>query len=154
MECFEENELEIVVRCSKGTYVRTLGEDIGQALGCGGHLTALRRTAIWRFDLPATYTLSQLEAMDEQQRDAAIWPLDCMLQDLPALELDATELQRMAQGQRLGLDTGFPDGKLALYGPAGFVGVGLQTGRRIAPVRLISGVAKLAADRFTEVVEQ
>ena len=153
MECFEENELEIVVRCSKGTYVRTLGEDIGQALGCGGHLTALRRTAIWRFDLPATYTLSQLEAMDEQQRDAAIWPLDCMLQDLPALELDATELQRMAQGQRLGKHLGLPDGKIRLYSSGKFVGVGELLGTRLAPSRLLASVAQSAAKLKSEAVD-
>ncbi len=89
-ERFEGNELEIVVRCSKGTYVRTLGEDIGLALGCGGHLIALRRTAIAHFNLEDAYSLPQLEAMDEQQRDAVMLPLDCMLQDFPALELDAT----------------------------------------------------------------
>ena len=123
MERLDGNELEIVVRCSKGTYVRTLGEDIGLALGCGGHLIALRRTAIARFELQAAYTLPQLEAMDDQQRDVSILPLDCMLQDFPSIELDATELHRMAQGQRLGKNLGLPDGKIRLYSAGKFVGV-------------------------------
>ena len=145
MERFEENELDIVVRCSKGTYVRTLGEDIGRAMGCGGHLTALRRKAIWRFDLQAAYTLTQLETMSEQQRDAAIMPLDCMLQDFPALELDAREVQRMAQGQRLGKNLEVPDGKIRLYSDGKFVGVGELQGTRLAPSRLLASVAKSAA---------
>lgn len=149
----EENELEIVVRCSKGTYVRTLGEDIGQALGCGGHLIALRRTAIAHFELQTAYTLPQLQAMDDQQRDAVILPLDCMLQDLPALELDAKELQRMAQGQRLGKNLGIPDGKIRLYSSGQFVGVGDLLGTRLAPSRLISSVAKRAASLKSEAVD-
>jgi tRNA pseudouridine55 synthase len=145
MERLEGNELDIVVRCSKGTYVRTLGEDIGLALGCGGHLIALRRTAIAHFDLQAAYTLPQLEAMDDQQRDACTLPLDCMLHEFPSLELDATELQRMAQGQRLGKNLGLPDGKIRLYSAGKFVGVGELSGTRLAPSRLLASVAKKAA---------
>ena len=147
-ERLEGNELDIVVRCSKGTYVRTLGEDIGLALGCGGHLTALRRTAIASFDLQAAYTLSQLEAMDDQQRDACLLPLDCMLQDLPSLELDDAELQRMAQGQRLGKHLDLPEGKLRLYSAGRFIGVGELLGTRLAPSRLLASVAKKAATPF------
>jgi tRNA pseudouridine55 synthase len=145
MQRLDANELEIEVRCSKGTYVRTLGEDIGLALGCGGHLTALRRTAIAQFDLQAAYSLPQLQEMDEQQRDAAMLPLDCMLQEFPALELDAKELQRMAQGQRLGKNLGLPDGKIRLYSLGKFVGVGELLGTRLAPSRLLASVAKSAA---------
>ncbi len=153
MERFEGNELEIVVRCSKGTYVRTLGEDIGQALGCGGYLTSLRRTAIAHFKLQTAYTLPQLEAMDDQQRDAIILPLDCMLQDFPALELDTNELKRMARGQRLGKDLGLPDGKIRLYSSGQFVGVGELLGTRLAPSRLISSVAKCAANIKSEAID-
>ncbi len=142
----EDNELDIVVRCSKGTYVRTLGEDIASALGCGGHLIALRRTSIGNFNLGSAYTLPQLEAMDEQQLEACLLPLDCMLQDLPSLELDATELQRMAQGQRLGKNPGLPDGKLRLYSSGRFVGVGELLGTRLSPSRLLASVAKTAAN--------
>ncbi|MFA5826566.1 MAG: tRNA pseudouridine(55) synthase TruB [Gallionellaceae bacterium] len=145
MERLEGSELDIIVRCSKGTYVRTLGEDIGEALGCGGHLTALRRTAIAGFSLENAYTLAQLEAMDDPQREACLLPLDCMLQDFPSIELDATELQRMAQGQRLGKNLGLPDGKVRLYSAGKFVGVGDLLGTRLAPSRLLASVAKSAA---------
>ncbi len=148
-----ENELEFVVRCSKGTYVRTLGEDIGKALGCGGHLIALRRTAIAHFELPAAYTLPQLETMDATQRDEAILPLDCMLQDLPMMELDTTELLRMAQGQRLGKNLGLPDGKIRLYSTGKFVGLGELLGTRLAPSRLLASVAQRAATLKSESVD-
>lgn len=145
MERLAESDLDIIVRCSKGTYVRTLGEDIGEALGCGGHLVALRRTAIAGFELNDAYTLPQLEAMTESQRDACVLPLDCMLQGFPSIELDATELQRMAQGQRLGKSLGLPDGKVRLYSAGRFVGVAELLGTRLAPSRLLASVAKNAA---------
>ena len=149
------DSMQISVRCSKGTYVRTLAEDIGEALGCGAHLTALRRTAIAHFSLEDAYDLQRLTAMNDEQRDACILPLVCLMPDMPKLHLDAVSVRRLSQGQRLALDTGLPDGKIALYGPQGFIGVGMQQGRRIAPERLMSGAAKLAACAdLTEMVEQ
>ena len=149
------NEMEISVRCSKGTYVRTLAEDIGAALGCGAHLTALRRTSIAHLRLSDAHSIEQLAAMNDAERDACLLPVTSLMPDMPQLILDGVQVKRLAQGQRLGLDTGLPDGKVALYGPIGFIGVGLQEGRRIAPVRLMSGIAKQAAVvDLTEVVEQ
>ncbi len=142
---FGGNEMDITVRCSKGTYIRTLAEDIGAALGCGAHLIGLRRTAIAHFDLRNAHSLSQLEAMTEAERDACVLPLEALMPDMPRLQLDAVQTQRLAQGQRLGLDTGLPDGRVCLHGPQGFIGVGLLQGRRLAPDRLLSGVAKQAA---------
>ena len=142
---FNGNQMDITVRCSKGTYIRTLAEDIGAALGCGAHLIGLRRTAIAHFDLSNGYTLQQLEAMNEAERDACILPLESLIPDMPKLQLDSVQIQRLAQGQRLALDTGLPDGKISLHGPQGFVGVGLLQGRRLAPGRLLSAVAKQAA---------
>ncbi len=142
---FGGNEMDITVRCSKGTYIRTLAEDIGAALGCGAHLIGLRRTAIAHFDLRDAYTLEQLEAMTEAERDACLLPLEALMPDMPRLQLDAVQTQRLAQGQRLGLDAGLPDGRVRLYGPQGFIGVGLLQGRRLAPERLLSCVAEQAA---------
>jgi tRNA pseudouridine55 synthase len=147
LERFSGNELDISVRCSKGTYVRTLAEDMGKALGCGGHLTGLRRTTIARFSLDHAYSLPQLEAMTSAERDACLLPLDCMLLDLPRLDLDCVQVSRLAQGQRLGLDLAFPDGKLRLYAEDEFIGLGELSGRRLAPSRLISSVAQHAAQR-------
>ncbi len=145
LNSFAGNEMDITVRCSKGTYIRTLAEDIGAALGCGAHLIGLRRTAIAHFDLSNGYGLQQLTAMSEQERDACILPPESLMPDMPRLQLDAVQVQRMAQGQRLGLDTGLPDGRISLYGPQGFIGVGLLQGRRLAPERLLTDVAKQAA---------
>ncbi len=145
IERWQGNEIDFVVRCSKGTYVRTLGEDIGEALGCGGHLTALRRTSISQFELSNASTLPQLEAMNEAELLACLLPLDCMLQAMPLILLDEVEVQRMAQGQRLGKDWGVPDGLVRLYEADKFVGVGDVLGTRLAPHRLIARVAKQAA---------
>ena len=154
MQHLNGSALDISVRCSKGTYVRTLAEDIGNALGCGAHLQGLRRSAIAHFSLDHAYTLPQLEAMTSLERDACLLPLDCMLMDLPRLDLDAVQLERMAQGQRLGLDLALPDGKLRLYAEGEFVGLGELLGRRLAPSRLISSVAQKAAKRHSVEITQ
>jgi tRNA pseudouridine55 synthase len=154
LERLGTDELEISVRCSKGTYVRTLAEDIGLALGCGAHLTGLRRTKIARFSLDSAYTLPQLEAMTSMERDVCLLPLDCMLLDLPRLDLDSVQLGRLAQGQRLGLDLALPDGKLRLYAEGEFIGLGELCGRRLAPSRLIASVAKRAAQGASALVPQ
>jgi len=151
LNSFSGNEMDITVRCSKGTYIRTLAEDIGAALGCGAHLIGLRRTAIAHFDLRDGYNWQQLEAMTGAERDACVLPPEALMPDMPRLQLDAVQIKRLAQGQRLGLDTGLPDGKVCLYGPQGFIGTGLLQGRRLAPERLLSEVAKQAAK--TELTE-
>lgn len=145
LNAFSGNQMDITVHCSKGTYIRTLAEDIGAALGCGAHLIGLRRTAIAHFDLRDSHTWQQLEAMTGAERDACILPLESLMPDMPRLQLDAVQIKRLAQGQRLALETGLPDGKVRLQGPQGFIGVGLLQGRRLAPDRLLSGVAKQAA---------
>ena len=142
---FSGNEMDITVHCSKGTYIRTLAEDIGAALGCGAHLIGLRRTAIDRFRLEDAHTFEQLEVMSMSQREGYLLPLDSMVQDLPALDLDAVQVTRIAQGQRLAVETALPDGKVRLYGAGHFVGLADLTGSRLAPGRLLSGVAKRAA---------
>ncbi len=149
---FSADTLDISVRCSKGTYIRTLAEDIGAALGCGAHLIGLRRTSIAHFSLENAYSLQQLESCVE--RDARLLPLDSLLPDMQRLQLDFVQIKRLAQGQRLGLDTGLQEGRVSLYGACGFVGVGLLQGRRLAPERLLSSVAKQAATITMKMVEQ
>ena len=144
LERFSGDEMEISVRCSKGTYVRTLAEDIGQTLGCGAHLRGLRRTAIAGFLLENAVTLDQVELMSMPEREACLLPIDCMLHHLPMLELDAVQATRMAQGQRLGIDSEHPDGKIRLYNAGKFIGVAELLGRRLAPDRLVSSIAKSA----------
>ena len=150
LNAFSGNEMDITVRCSKGTYIRTLAEDIGAALGCGAHLIGLRRTAIAHFDLRDAYSLPQLEAMTGVERDACVLPPEALMPEMPRLHLDAIQIKRLAQGQRLALDTGLPDGRVSLYGPQGFIGMGLLQGRRLAPQRLLADVAKQAAQTAAE----
>lgn len=143
---FAGDELEITVRCSKGTYIRTLAEDIGQVLGCGAHLGGLRRLSIGQFSLDDACSWEQLEAMDQTERESCLLPSDCMLQDLPMLELDSAEVTRIAQGQRFAPETALLNGRVRLYGAVvGFIGVGVLTEGLLAAERLLSNVAKNAA---------
>ena len=145
LKSFSGSDMEISVRCSKGTYVRTLAEDIGAALGCGAHLLGLRRTSIGHFSLAQAHTLLELEAMSEEERDACLLPVESLMPDLPVLQLDPVQIKRLAQGQRLAFDTGLSGGKVRLHGPQGFIGTGLLQEGRLAPARLLSEVAKQAA---------
>ncbi|MBE2172252.1 tRNA pseudouridine(55) synthase TruB [Acinetobacter oleivorans] len=72
---FTENSITLDVTCSKGTYIRVLGEDIGEALGCGGHLTMLNRTQTGHFELIPSYTIEHLESLTEEQREALLLPV-------------------------------------------------------------------------------
>jgi tRNA pseudouridine55 synthase len=147
LERLQGDELEFSVLCSKGTYVRTLAEDVSEKLGCGGHLIALRRTGIGEFGLENAYTFENLEGMDDTQRHACLMPLDRLVQNLPDLELDEIQANRLAQGQRLGLSDSKPDGKRRLYVAGRFIGLGELEGGRLTPIRLLSSVAKAAAQR-------
>jgi tRNA pseudouridine55 synthase len=137
--------MEITVRCSKGTYIRTLAEDIGQALGCGAYLSGLRRTAIAQFRLDSAYTWEQLDAMTMQQREKILLPVDCLLQDFPMLDLDPGQARRIAQGQQLAMDAMQPDGRVRLYSGGKFIGVGVLGEGKLAAERLVAGAAKGAA---------
>lgn len=92
--------LRLRVACSKGTYIRTLGEDIAEALGCGGHLIALRRVQTGPFKAEQCTTLQQLEAMNEDERLAALQPIDCLLSDHARVTLDAENAGRFLSGLR------------------------------------------------------
>ncbi|HET7672102.1 MAG TPA: tRNA pseudouridine(55) synthase TruB [Burkholderiales bacterium] len=105
--------LDLRVRCSKGTYIRTLAEDIGAALGSGGHLAALRRTGSGRFRVDDAVTL---EALDRRH----VLPLDSLLADLPRAELDAAAEARLRNGQPLKISD-VREGLCALYRVGGGV---------------------------------
>jgi len=89
------------VTCSKGTYIRTLAEDIGEALCCGAHLTALRRTAVGDLTLDGAVTLEQIDAQPDEARPAMLAPVDALLQRCPSVTLDAGATARFLQGQRI-----------------------------------------------------
>ena len=124
------------MRCSKGTYVRSLAEDIGAALGTGAHLAALRRTSVGALSLRDATSLEALEAMTEAERERKLLPLDAMLRDLPRLDCAADQEARFRNGQAIEIAT-TPQGQCAVYGPAGLIGVGLADGAgMVRPVRL------------------
>ena len=89
----------IEVLCSKGTYIRTLACDIGEALGCGAHLTGLRRTATGGFTLDEALQLADIEALEMPQREALLLPADILVRHLPEAELAADEAGRFMHGQ-------------------------------------------------------
>lgn len=91
------------VTCSKGTYVRTLAEDIGETLGCGAHLVALRRTGVGALTLENAVTLDALSDAAESERDQWLQPVDALLSSFPAVQLDAESTRRFLHGQRLRL---------------------------------------------------
>jgi tRNA pseudouridine55 synthase len=101
---FDGVEAMIDVVCSKGTYVRTLAEDLGERLGSGAHLTGLRRTATAGFSISDAHTIEALEALDRPGRDALLLPPDVLVGHLPAIELPELQAQRFCHGQAVRLE--------------------------------------------------
>jgi tRNA pseudouridine55 synthase len=97
---WQGDELVIDVACSKGTYIRTLAEDLGAALGCGAHLSALRRTFCGALSLADAVTLESLQALTESERDARLLPADQLLQAWPEVRLPDDEAGRFLTGLR------------------------------------------------------
>ena len=113
----EAPQLRLRVRCSKGTYIRTLGEDIGEALGCGGHLIALRRTATGPFDVSEATTLAALESMADDQRLLALRPVEDLLAGHERVTLDVEHAGRFLSGVRRRGD--WPNReRVAVFGPS------------------------------------
>ena len=125
----EDSLLELRVACSKGTYIRVLAEDIGEALGCGAHLRALRRTASGRFRLEQAVTL-------ESVQQASLLPLAALVEGLPRAQLGAADEARLRQGQPLKI-SGLQPGLCAVLRPDGAViGLGTAEGDSLKPLRL------------------
>jgi tRNA pseudouridine55 synthase len=134
--------VELRVRCSKGTYVRTLGEDIGAALGCGAHLVALRRTTVGRLDLERAVTLEQLAAAIEAGRlDEILQSPDSLLAELPCVTLPEEAKGRFCNGNPVaGIFTGdTPVGqRFRVYSVGVFLGLAECDARGgLAPKRLV-----------------
>jgi tRNA pseudouridine55 synthase len=97
---WQDDLLTLDVTCSKGTYIRTLAEDMGEALGCGAHLAALRRTGSGALDIQDSITLEQLQALSEAERDARLLTSDVLLAGLPEVRLPDDEAGRFLCGLR------------------------------------------------------
>jgi tRNA pseudouridine55 synthase len=137
--------IKLIVKCSKGTYIRTLGEDIGEAMGCGAHLGSLRRIETGGFKASQCISLPELEALDEAARDARLLPPQALVASYPSVTLDADNAGRFLSGLRR---RGTPGqwGKDAplvqVYGadPIAFLGSGHITAGELIPQRLLSPI--------------
>lgn len=145
---FQTPYLTLRVRCSKGTYIRVLGEDIGAALGCGAHLNALRRIQVGDLLIDKAITIDEIAAKDAEARLAALAPVDALLTSFPALYLSDELAKRFLHGQRLAMgkeDMVLPEGqgRMRIYRQSDgqLLGTGLmQEYSILAPERLISTV--------------
>lgn len=142
---YEAPFLKIRVTCSKGTYVRVLGEDIGAALGCGAHLNALRRTQVGPLSIDGMITMEALQAHAEPLTLLA--PVDALLSSFPAVELTPELAVRFLQGQRLALGkeavvVPAELGRVRVYSESKLLGTAqLQEYAILAPERLIAKAA-------------
>ena len=135
---WQADRLVLDVRCSKGTYIRTLAQDIGEALGCGAHLAALCRTASGALHLDNALTLDQLAALSEPERDALLQPADALLVDWPQVHLPDDEAGRFLTGlrRRVGLADA---AAVRVYGPDdAFLGSAHIAGGELIADRLLS----------------
>jgi tRNA pseudouridine55 synthase len=132
--------VRISVRCSKGTYIRVLAEDIGRDLGCGATLAGLRRTTLGVFEIRQAVALDELEGAAAAQKMAFLLPVDSLVSGLPVLTLTADVAARMLKGQSVQPVVGGSQGVFRLYDVHGrFLGLGeLQPGKRLVPKRLIA----------------
>lgn len=101
LEHFEADELVFTVTCSKGTYIRTLAQDIGAKLGCGAHLKGLRRLTSGTFDLQDALPLEVLSELSLEELDAKLLPIDIKIQHLPKLTLNAEQTDIIQHGQAI-----------------------------------------------------
>ena len=132
-------ELKIEVRCSKGTYIRTLGEDMGEALGCGAHLSALRRTQTGSFGQARCVSLEALEALTDAQRLALLLPVDALLEGHQRVTLEGDSAGRFLSGVRRRGDW-LDAERIAVYAKAPFalLGTGHVKAGELIPGRLLS----------------
>lgn len=139
INAFDRDVATITVKCSKGTYIRTLAEDIGAQIGCGAHLIGLRRTATANYHINQAITIEQFEAMSVAQRALLLRPADSAVEHLPEITLDIDSAFYLQQGQAILHSGNIPEGLIRLYNEQGeFLGLGeQQSDGKIAPKRLI-----------------
>lgn len=152
------------VACSKGTYIRVLAEDIGERLGCGAHLSALRRERVGALTISDAVSLAALEAMTPAERRARLAPADALLAALPRVDLDPVAAARFRNGQRLP-EAALPAGRavanvapvrVRVYADSRLLGLALWRNRVLAPLRLValeSGAEPVPDARLTSGAE-
>ena len=143
-----DQQLQLTVTCSKGTYVRVLAEDIAKTLGTVGHLTALRRIRTGDFEIANAITLADFAALDIAARFDKLLAVDACVHSLPSLVLDASQSKRIRQGQRLNVKATMLTQQLnltanqmfRLFDPQHqFLGTGLlEPNGRLQPMKLVN----------------
>ena len=134
-------EATLEVACSKGTYIRVLAEDLGNALGCGAHLVGLRRTEVGHLTLEQAFTLESIQS-GLQNHSNHILPVDALLQTLPHLTVDEQQAKRLGMGQRVPLNLPSIEALVRIYrataAPHNFIGTADWRSGVLHPKRLIS----------------
>lgn len=133
--------LKLRVACSKGTYIRTLGEDIAEALGCGGHLSALRRVQTGPFEASQCISIEQLEVMEEGERLQQLRPIDVLLPEHTRVTLDEDNAGRFLSGlRRRGHWPDMPQVRVYGQEPPALLGIGHTLAGELIPTRLLSPI--------------
>jgi tRNA pseudouridine55 synthase len=135
----DADTLKLVATVSKGTYIRTLGEDIGESLGCGAHLGSLRRTASGGVTIARCITLEALEAMDEEGRLAQLHPAESLVADHARVTLPGDDAARFLSGLRRRGDWHDAD-RVAVFSPDAFLGTAHVKAGELIPGRLLSPI--------------
>jgi len=134
-------EATLEVSCSKGTYIRVLAEDLGNALGCGAHLVGLRRTEVGHLNLEQSFTIESIQSGLQNTADY-ILPVDALLQTLPHLTVDEQQAKRLEMGQRVPLNLPPIEALVRIYrataAPHNFIGTADWRSGVLHPKRLIS----------------
>lgn len=136
---FTSDTLTLDVACSKGTYIRSLAEDIGHDLGCGGTVTALRRTQAGQFSLEDAKTIEQLSAMNAEELHATLIAVDKPLENLQAIHLTPQQATAIRYGQAIDFETNEIKQNVRLYAEKSFLGLGeIGLNAKLTPVRLFN----------------
>lgn len=133
---WHEPDAVVEVECSKGTYIRAIAADIGEALGCGAHLAALRRTQTGRFAVEDAVALATLETMDSSRHDALLLSSDAPVASMPRLDVREDAATSLRQGRAIASTDNNP-GRYRCYSSGEFLGLIDIAGGAIRPARLI-----------------
>lgn len=147
---FEDDEVDMVVHCSKGTYIRTIVDDLGEALGCGAHVKVLRRTAVQNYPMEKMISLEELDALGKSEDDFAsidklLLPMDTAVETLPRVELESDNQEKQfQQGQVVkpqdnSASLNCSDGQVRVYNADKFLGVAdFQANGCLQPKRVVN----------------
>lgn len=141
----DHGEMQLDIKCSKGTYIRTLAEDMGEDLGCGAHVTSLRRLAVGPFKADETVSLDELQDIEDMaEKDRLLLPINSAVQAWPSVHLTALTASYLRQGQPVQVANAPTEGWVSIFieaetGDPKFIGAGeIQDDGKIAPRRLLA----------------